>query len=337
MKIENRVISDLTQKTGGAEKREEKEPVRVGGQTAFTIDRDARRNGIWKDAVYNKPKQQDAEEIMEEISNQAQTKDAVMMKNEMLFASDTTSPKDAKKLEEEGFDLLDTKIETVVTETDKIKMQLAKAGVDISVFGDALSDEQLRKLAGNEALAIQMARKIAAADLPVTQENLEESVEGMEMARELTAPTEGAVKYMLDNGLEPTIENLYKAEFSGSGSYHKPKEQISTDGLNGQISKVIEEAGLAVSEGTLADSRWLIENGIPLTPENLIYMQGLKGLQLPASEQEVMEAITTAMTEGKRPKDGMLMEGYTLAEKARGGCRGAGKCGRRIPDMAGRK
>lgn len=315
MKIENKVIPDILQKTGGAEKREEKEPVRVGGQRAFSIDSTARKSGIFKEAVYSKPKQ-DAEEIMEEISNQAQAKDAATMKNEMLFASDTTSSKDAEKLEEDGFDLFDTKIETVVTETDKIKMQLAKAGVDISIFGDALTDEQLKELAGSEALAIQMAREIAAADLPVTQDNLEESLEGMEMAGELSALTDGAVKYMLDNGLEPTIENLYKAEFSGSSSYQKPTEAVSLDGLQQQITAVIEEAGLAVSGESLADSRWLIENEIPLTPENLIYMQGLKGLQLPPEEQAVMDAMAKAMAEGKRPKDGMLMEGYTLTEKA---------------------
>lgn len=315
MKIENKALPDIPQKVGTPEKKEEKELQRTSGQTAFSIDSAARKNGIFKDAVYNKPKQ-DAEEIMEEISNQAQAKDATTMKNEMLFASDTTSSKDAEKLEEDGFDLFDTKIETVVTETDKIKMQLAKAGVDISIFGDSLSDEQLEELAGSEALAIQMAQEIAAADLPVTQDNLEESMEGMEMARELSAPTDGAVKYMLDNGLEPTIENLYKAEFSGSGSYQKPQETVFLDGLQQQITAVIEEAGLAVSEESLADSRWLIENEIPLTPENLIYMQGLKGLQLPAEEQAVMEAMAKAMAEGKRPKDGMLMEGYTLTEKA---------------------
>ena len=315
MKIENKVMPDILQKTGGAEKRAEKEPVRVDGQTAFSIDSTARKNGIFQEAVYSKP-EQNAEEIMEEISNQAQLKDAETMKNEMLFASDTTSSKDAEKLEEDGFDLFDTKIETVVTETDKIKMQLAKAGVDISIFGDALTDEQLRELAGSEALAIQMAREIAAADLPVTQDNLEESLEGLGMAGELSPLTDGAVKYMLDNGLAPTIENLYKAEYSGSSSYQKPREAFPLDGLQQQITAVIEEAGLAVSGESLADSRWLIENEIPLTPENLIYMQGLKGLQLPAEEQAVMEAMAKAMAEGKRPKDGMLMEGYTLTEKA---------------------
>ncbi len=315
MKIENAVLPDILPKIGGAEKREEKELSSAGVQTTFTIDSAVRKNGIFKDAVYDKPKQ-DAETIMEDIASQAQEKDAVTMKNEMLFAVDTTSSEDAKRIEEDGFSLVDTKIETVVTETDKIKMQLAKAGVDISIFGDGLSKEQLEELAGNEAAAIQMAQEMAAMDLPVTEDNLEESIEGLEMAKELSAPTEGTIKYMLDNELEPTIENLYKAEYSGSSSYQKPGENVAYDGLEEQITSVIEEAGLAVTEDALADGRWLIDNEIPLTPENLAYMQDLKGLELPAEEQAVMEAMARAVAEGGRPKDGVLMEGYTLAEKA---------------------
>ena len=164
MKIENTVLPDIPQKIGGAEKREEKELSAAGVQTTFSIDHAARKNGIFKDAVYDKPKQ-DAETIIEDIASQAQEKDAVTMKNEMLFAVDTTSPEDARRMEEDGFSLVDTKVETIVTETDKIKMQLAKAGVDISIFGDDLSKEQLEELAGNEAVAIQMAKEMAAMNM----------------------------------------------------------------------------------------------------------------------------------------------------------------------------
>lgn len=44
---------------------------------------------------------------------------------------------------------------TIVTETDKIKAQLAKAGVDISFFGDDLTMEQLEAITGSVELATQ--------------------------------------------------------------------------------------------------------------------------------------------------------------------------------------
>jgi len=80
------------------------------------------------------------ENALEEIREQASNLDATQMKNEMLFASDHTTGKDAKTMEEDGFSLTDTEIPTVVTETDKMKMRLAKSGEDISYFGDGLSE-----------------------------------------------------------------------------------------------------------------------------------------------------------------------------------------------------
>ena len=55
------------------------------------------------------------ENALEEIREQASNLDATQMKNEMLFASDHTTGKDAKTMEEDGFSLTDTEIPTVVT------------------------------------------------------------------------------------------------------------------------------------------------------------------------------------------------------------------------------
>lgn len=49
-------------------------------------------------------------------------------------------------MQEEGFSLDDTTSNKIVTVTDKIKAQLAKAGVDISAFGDDLDFEQLAQI-----------------------------------------------------------------------------------------------------------------------------------------------------------------------------------------------
>lgn len=314
MKIETMALTEHAKQVAGAKTKETGEP-RAQEQQAFSIDKSVRISGVFGRPVYEKPSQ-DADKIMEEISNEAKTKDATDMKNEMLFVSNRTTGKDLEQLQEDGYALPDTKVETVVTETDKIKMQLAKAGKDIRIFGDDLSREQIEELAGSEALAAQLASEFAAADLPLTEENRKEAAEASDMANELNTLSEGALKYMLDNQLEPTIENLHRAEYSGSISYQKPQEQADYEPLAGQIAKVIEKAGLPVGEETLADSQWLIANEIPLTPENLTFVRDLKMLELPEDEGEVARAIAEAVADGKRPKDGVLMEGYSLREQA---------------------
>lgn len=317
MKIEKANFLENIQKNSAAEKKSSSTAEVGTSKSAFTIDKSARKSGIFGDAVYNKP-HKDAETTMQEISQQAQAMDATQMKNEMLFAANTTTEADYDKMQEDGFSLQSTRIETVVTETDKIKIELAKAGVDISCFGDGLSKEQLEAVAGSAALAQALSAEFAQADLPLTTDNYDDAKEAVAMAAELTAPTDGAVKYMLDNQMEPTIENLYKAEYSGSASYQTSAEtQIEYDKIMPQIADVVEQAGLPLSEENIADSKWLIENEVPLTSENLLYYQELKNIELPESAGALIPAMVQAVAEGNRPQDGMLVSGHSLAERAR--------------------
>ena len=174
------------------------------------IEKDRKADRLLEQPTYGKPEKE--ENALEEIREQASNLDATQMKNEMLFASDHTTGKDAKTMEEDGFSLTDTEIPTVVTETDKMKMQLAKAGVDVSCMGDGLSEEVLTEMTGNPALAAQIANSLTQADLPVTEENLTESMEAVSQTEGINGLSDGAMKYMLDNELPPTIENIYKAE-----------------------------------------------------------------------------------------------------------------------------
>lgn len=72
--------------------------------------------------------------------------DAGERKAQMAVLAETTSPEDYEKMQEDGFSLDDTTSNKIVTVTDKIKAQLAKAGVDISKFGDDLDLEQLAQI-----------------------------------------------------------------------------------------------------------------------------------------------------------------------------------------------
>ncbi len=81
-------------------------------------------------------------------------------------------------------------------------------------------------ITGSEALARQLAQAMKEADLPCTEENVRGVMEALSLAQTLQTPGDGAVKYMLDNGMEPTIGNLYKAEYSGSAAYQaNPRQQ----------------------------------------------------------------------------------------------------------------
>lgn len=267
-----------------------------------------------KDATYLKPEQEEQKSALEAFE-QGNVLDAAERKDQMVVLSNTTSAEDYAKMQEEGFSLDETTSNTIVTVTDKIKAQLAKAGVDISVFGDDLSMEQLEAIAGSPELAKQLAQAMKKADLPCTEENLKDAIEALQMAGALQIPSEGAIKYLVDNQMEPTIENLYKAEYSGSYQMNSIP-LINMDSFMGQVEKIICQAGLPVNEQSIAESRWMLENDIPLNEENLQYVDSLRNMSLPIDEQTLIENIATAISEGLRPQDAMALSGYTMQEKA---------------------
>lgn len=267
-----------------------------------------------KDATYLKPGSEEKKTVVDEIEEGA-AMDARERKNQMTVLSNTTSEEDYAKMQEDGFCLDSTTANTIVTVTDKIKAELAKAGVDISCFGDDLDLAQLEEITGNTELAVQVAAELRKNDLPLTEENIKDTAEALNLAASLQTPQEGAVKYMLDNHLPPTIENLYKAEYSGS-SYYKSAESVDISSFSDQIEKIIQQSGLSVNEQTMSDSQWMLENDIPLTAENLQYIDALKNGVFPVDTQKALSEIATAVAEGKRPQDAMVLPGFDYMSQA---------------------
>ncbi len=154
------------------------------------------------------------ESQLDKIRQEARQQEAEGPQRELAAAVNAMSAKDCGEMAEDGFPVNDTDVGTIVTEMDKIKMELAKAGVDISIFGDELSEGQLEEMAGSEALARQLGSAIEKAGLPATQENVSDCGKALEMAQSLTSCGKETVKYMLENELQPTVGNLYKAQHS---------------------------------------------------------------------------------------------------------------------------
>ena len=153
----------------------------------------------------------------EDIAMQVKAVDPQAMHDEMAVLANTTTEEDYEKMEEDGYSVNDTEIPEIVTEMDKIKIQLAKAGVDIRIFGDDVSVEKIAEVLGSAGVG-QIEAALRMADLPATEQNVSETEEALEMAENLEPLSDGAKKYILDNGLDATIDNLYKAEYSAGGT-----------------------------------------------------------------------------------------------------------------------
>lgn len=267
----------------------------------------------------------------EDVMQGAQGTDVATQRNYMAVMSNSMSTEDFSKLLKEGVNPNDTEIETVVTIVDRMKAELVQAGVSVSGYTDSLDMETLTRIVGSESLARQLSDTFVQNDIPVTEENVEAAMQALQESAELTRPTEGELKYLVNNGMEPTIENLYMAEHSGAvdadrqgkgyyqenyGYYAKKAEIPDFEKLLPQIEKIIAEAGLSVTDKTIEQAEWMVEKGIPLTAENLSCLYTNQEVSFPLQEETVVQAIAGALTEGKNPLQANLAEPKSKYQKA---------------------
>lgn len=270
-------------------------------------------------AVYQKPDGKEEDSIVEQLDAQMDMS-STNRKNQMIVLSNTTSADDLEEMSKDGFSALDADSRTIITVTDKIKAVLAKAGVDISIYGDGLDVSELEEITGSRSLANKIVGELKKADLPTTKENVEECANAYQSAEDLPVLDDATKEYLLKNEWEPTIKNLYMAAHSGVTSGREEKIDIS--GLEKQLEQVIKNAGLEVNEESKENCKWLLQKSIPLTITNLKYLNGLNCLsdELQSKEgmdmQQVLGRIMESIKDGKRPMDALLIEGFSYEDKA---------------------
>ncbi|MBQ7360596.1 MAG: hypothetical protein IJW63_10950 [Lachnospiraceae bacterium] len=275
-------------------------PAKEGGRSTYALD----ISGTVMDNTAYGLQGRTAEEVMQS----AGAIDVALIRDYMTVMSNSMSDEDFAKLQKEGYCPTDTDIETVVTIVDKIKAEMAKGGAHVVGYTDTLDQDVLEEIAGSTGYANAMAK-----------------------AQQLTPLTEGQMGYMLDNQMQPTIDDLYKAQFSGAdrgsrgsgafyredtkGYFAKKATGVDLEEIQGQIEQILTQAGMEVSEETLKQASFLIEHTIPLTASNMQDLSQLQGLELPVSEELVKRAIFAAALEGKEAGQANLADPRTIYDK----------------------
>ncbi len=268
-----------------------------------------------------------------DIRQEAQNADVDIQQDYMTLMSHTMSEEDYAKLQEEGFDFYSMEPGEAVTIVDRIKAELVRSGKEIKGYTDDLDLDTLAAALGSQTLANALADSFRAADLPMTEENLEAVERAWSMASELQPQEDGSSRYMIDNELEPEIWNLYLAQNSGAGAagasapryyaedvegYYTRSAGPEADGeLGEQIDRVIAQSGREVTEENRQNAVWLLDRGLPLTEENLDRLEELQGIRMPVKEEEFARAAAKTIAEGGDPIHANLGgDGETLYEKA---------------------
>ncbi|MDD6811319.1 MAG: DUF6240 domain-containing protein [Lachnospiraceae bacterium] len=268
----------------------------------------------------------------EEVMQDAGQMDVALQRDYLTVMSNSMSKEDFHQMLKDGYQPGDMEIEEVVTIVDKIKAELIKGGTQVAGYTDQIDAETLAEITGSEAFAQELYKQFEAHDVPVTEENVRDAKEAYDKVTSLQEITEGAAKYMIENHMEPTIDSLYRADFSStadgnrqgrgyyadgvSGYYAKKAEEFHWEQLQPQMEKVIEQAGLEVNEETLEDAKWLLEKGVPLTPEAVKSYDRLSTMAFPQETEDILCAIAAAISDGKKAGEANLADSRSNLEKA---------------------
>ena len=267
----------------------------------------------------------------EEVMQDAGLIDVATQRDYMTVMSNTMSEEDFSRMQEEGYHPGDMNVEEVVTIVDKIKAELLKGGTQVVGYTDDLDAETLKQITGDEGFARELYKQFKAHDIPFTQENVADAKQAYDRAMELQTPEGGTVKYMVENRMEPTVDGLYLAGYSSTsdsrqshgyyasdsgGYYAKKAEEYNWDQLQPQMAKVLDEAGLEVTDENLEEAKWLVESGIPLTAESVSRLHEIRQVEMPQDMEKILAAVAAAIADGKSAGSANLADGRSNLEKA---------------------
>ena len=269
---------------------------------------------------------------------------------QMLVVAQTMSLQDAKKLSDEGYDMGALDPADAVNSLDRMKIKLAEAGVNVAGYTDTVSAGKVAEITGRsvdsgelssgiassaesmpddiyfsqDTTEAEIAETLTAFDLPASSDNIAAVKEAVNMAAELKELTGNTRLFLASEDMEPTIENVFTAEFSsgraGSGGnsryvaddtgYVGKAGNVSmaddTTELERQIDDIIRQAGYETDPLIRQDAVNMINAGVPLTNETLQTYEDTKDIGLRPLKKEVMDAIAS----GKRAKDAYLIADY---------------------------
>ncbi len=200
---------------------------------------------------------------------------------------------DLQLIEEEGFPVENFTIDGLCEALNRVKNKLA--GIEL---------DKTEKLTAYDNAAL--AKRLRANNLPETAQNIERLTKAFELTQSALSINDTAMQYLISTDTEPTIENIYKACYSGSAVKQTENTVISEKvwgELLDQVKEVIRSAGFEINKESLSDARWLLDKQLPLTADTLTYKKNLEKLNTDLDKDTLLDNMIKGMRNGINPME----------------------------------
>lgn len=201
---------------------------------------------------------------------------------------------DYSKMAELGLAPEKEKPHTLVTVSERIQIELATYCEDYKGEIRGISQEKLKQVLGSDAMA-----------------------QALKKAKEIGTLDSDTRAYMIKNGLEPTIDQVYRATFSTAGGAGAPVQELSKedwDALMPQVQTMLQKNGMSTENASLDRAKWLVEHQIAVTPENMLKAEELE--EISGQEEILQKNIAYAMIFGMSAGDAYLTASWIEPEEA---------------------
>lgn len=238
------------------------------------------------------------------ISLRKNDENYIKIKNYIKDILNRMTDKDYKQLLEMGYKPEDLTVESLVELLQTLK------GYDEIQYSHNYSEGKSKKDSEENRKDIsdgEIAERMEYFNLPVTEESIEQIRTALKISEVIPSIEKKDIMYLLRNDLPFTIENLYKAKYSRQKQDSIKK--LSDDDwkeLMPQVRDIIGKTGLPAEEDILDDARWLIENDLPLTKDNLEIMADVDLFTDTYDKDAILNKILYGMREGVRPENVVL-------------------------------
>ena len=149
----------------------------------------------------------------------------------------------------------------------------------ISEVMASMSEDELAELSVVGSTAVNASgvevEGVSVTDVVAEEMSSDKVLEEKPSAADSFEVAESDLLYLIKNGLSFSQDNLYKAHFSGLKIEEADGKLV--DSMKNQLDKVIEQAGLTVSEASEQEAGLLLSNDIPVTPDNVRLFDAYRG------------------------------------------------------------
>ena len=239
------------------------------------------------------------------------------------FISRCMTGKDAKAVSEDGTPLEEytsSQLERAVTRIKKERHEKQEA-VEREVSKQREKDEAVSKNAAQLAVdgnvPDAVIDRLLDSDLPVTEENVAKLSHAVDMASEIRSFSDAAMKFFIDN--ENTILTPESVNAGVHGAVEGEENPLSEENdfslVENQVRSRLEESGMEADDENMAAAKWLYEEDLPVTAENVALSSQVK--ELKETKDSVLAArIADQMAEGVQPEKANLVK-LSVAEAVR--------------------